>query len=152
VSQLRIKYLDTLMRWLGWPPKDRPMFWITVTAFLAVCVYAYFTEQQVNETRNANDIATAASYTANRPYLMWAITRAIPIVPPNSTEATGWLIMTEFQNLGKTPATNARVQFCEPIVRPNSVKPVFTCTISETPAQNEEVLGLINNDLSQARQ
>jgi hypothetical protein len=32
------------MGWFGWPPKDRPIFWITTAAFIAVSIYAWFTK------------------------------------------------------------------------------------------------------------
>jgi hypothetical protein len=129
------------MGWFGWPPKDPPMFWITVAAFVAVCIYAAFAKQQVIETRKANEIADKAFFTANRPYLMWVDSTATPIAAPASPEVTGWFIGSDFRNLGKTPATRALVQFCDPIVRPNSTPPIFTCTISETRGRFDDVFG-----------
>jgi hypothetical protein len=127
------------MSWFGWPPKDRPIFWVTTAAFLAVCVYAAFTKQQVSESQKANDIADKAFFTVNRPYVMWVQDRPVGVVVPAG--APGWQIFSTFVNYGKTPATNMELQFCDLIIRPNPTQPIFTCTISEAPPRDIGIIG-----------
>jgi amino acid transporter len=85
-----------------WPPKDQPMFWITAATFIAVCVYAFLTNQQVNESRTANEIANKAFYTSNRPYVMWT-DYSLPIrVNDPAGKLKEWRISPVVKNFGKT--------------------------------------------------
>ena len=132
---------DGQLKWLGWPPKDRPMFLVTTAAFLAVCVYAFFTYQQVTQSQRANNIADRAFFTVNIPYVIWASGEAARIIPPNTSEVTGYGIFNEVKNFGRTPATRVTMQYCDPIVRDNSTQPVFTCSVSQVPQRESNVIG-----------
>lgn len=114
----------------NWPPNDPPMFWVTFAAFVAVCVYAYFTWQEVQETHTANEIANNAFFAANRPYIMWAgynPARAID----SAGKPQGWRMSVTFRNAGKTPAIDLVAKVCDPKYRPNRVPPKLDCIISD---------------------
>jgi hypothetical protein len=116
------------MGWLGWPPKDPPMFWITLATFVAVLVYVWFTRQQVNVTDDA-------SYITNRPYVIWAGEQL------RSHQNKTWQIGEGFQNFGKTPAIDLKMHTCEPMIRDTDQPPAFSCTESNAPMENPTVLG-----------
>jgi hypothetical protein len=106
------------------------MFWATFAAFIAVCVYAYFAWEQVQETHEANRIANNAFFAANRPYVMLA-----GYVPNMISELPGkreWRISAEVHNFGKTPAIDSTGKICDPKITQSVSPPSFNeCKISE---------------------
>jgi hypothetical protein len=104
-------------------------------------------ENVVAESHQANEISKNSFYTANRPYVMFVAIQPQPITEP-STDASGnvttkiiqWRLSPTWRNFGKTPAVNILPKICEPIIRPNAVKPVFACTVTEANA-GTSVLG-----------
>jgi hypothetical protein len=65
----------------------------------------------------------------------------VRVLPAGATQFIGWQILSIIANFGKTPATNAVIQFCDPIMRTNAVQPVLTCTISELTPVERGIIG-----------
>src|SRR5258708_19729456 len=105
---------------LWWLPKDPPMFLVTFATLAAVIVYVCLTKQQVDATNNASLIA-------NRPYVIWI--KDYPI----KSELKKWVMNTQLRNFGKTPAIDAKMRFCDPIISDNPPQPSFLCTAPNPP-------------------
>lgn len=117
-------------------------------ASAVVAIYALsYLSHQVDESHQANTIADKAFYVANRPYVMF-VSLQPNSVNEQTTDASGktitrivqWRISPTWRNFGKTPAININPKLCNPIIMPNDVRPIFTCTVTEA-SQGLSVLG-----------
>jgi hypothetical protein len=123
-----------------WPPRDFPMFAVTLAAFLAAAVYAYITYRQFGAGREANELTEKQFYIANRPYIVTvgfpvAITSSVVGGKPNV------LLTVEFRNSGKTPAVKTVVTLCQPIIRNNNTQPALKCEVPEAPSSYASLFG-----------
>src|SRR5260370_42004964 len=48
---------------------------------------------------------------------------------------------TQLRNFGKTPAIDAKMRFCDPIIRDNPARPSFVCTEANAPISNNVIIG-----------
>lgn len=121
-----------------WPPRDPPMFWATVAAFLGVCAYTWYAREQVNKSNEANEIADRNSYVTNRPYLMYDRVNPVAVVDPGQP-IKEWRIGPVFTNYGSTAADNVTFHLCNPITTHTTATPNFECKFADKAMQSPPV-------------
>jgi hypothetical protein len=123
-----------------WPPRDFPMFAVTLAAFLAAAVYAYITYRQFGAGREANELTEKQFYIANRPYI---VTVGFPVAIVSSVVGgkAHVFLAVAFKNSGKTPVVKTVVTLCQPIIRDNNTQPALKCVVPEAPSSYASVVG-----------
>ena len=117
-------------RWIKGPG----MFALGLFTLVAVCVYAEFAREQVNETRESNNIARETTFQTNRPYVMWTGLSVIRVLNKDGTFS--WRIGSKITNFGNTPAIGRTIKSCDPTIRHDTQSPVFNCVVSDPPNTN----------------
>lgn len=119
----------------SWPPKDPPMFWVTLAAFLGVCAYTGVAIKQVSETQNANEISREGTYISNRPYFMFDSFTPIREVDDKGA-LVRWRIGPNMANYGNSPADTITVYLCDQILVEGAASPNLTCHLSQKAPSN----------------